>query len=109
MTSAKEVKREVYIPPEPSTNEADMFGAGISAGINFDKFDKIDVNVSSVDGTQIQPIKTFEASNLRDLLLENVTRSGYIKPTPIQKHAIPIIMAGRDLMGCAQTGKCSTL
>lgn len=55
------------------------------------------------------PIESFETSGLRPHLLENVVKSGYKKPTPIQKHAIPIIMNGRDLMGCAQTGSGKTV
>ena len=51
---------------------------------------------------------TFEGMGLRTLLLENVAKSGYKKPTPIQKHAIPIIKGKRDLMGCAQTGSGKT-
>jgi len=32
----------------------------------------------------------------------------YVKPTPVQRHAIPIFLAGRDLMVCAQTGSGKT-
>ncbi len=55
-----------------------------------------------------KPISAFADANLRSLLLENVEKSGYRKPTPIQKHAISCILAKRDLMGCAQTGSGKT-
>ena len=44
----------------------------------------------------------------RQILLDNVRRSGYSRPTPVQKYAIPSILAGRDLMACAQTGSGKT-
>ena len=37
--------QERYIPPEPSNDEATIFGGGISCGINFDKYDNIRVKV----------------------------------------------------------------
>lgn len=76
-----------------------MFGNAISAGINFDQFDKIEVRISGKDADGLKPLKTFNDSGLREFLLNNIKKSGYSKPTPIQKHAIPIIMAKRDLMG----------
>lgn len=41
-----EKAKEFYIPPEPSNDESEIFGQGISSGINFSKYDKIPVNVS---------------------------------------------------------------
>lgn len=79
-----------------------MFGTAISAGINFDAFDKIEVKVTGLK--DMNPILSFEESGLREFLKDNVKRSGYKKPTPVQRYAIPVIMSGRDLMGCAQTG-----
>lgn len=38
--------REFYIPPEPTENEEEIFGSGITSGINFSKYDSIPVKVS---------------------------------------------------------------
>lgn len=98
--------RENYIPPEPSSDEAVVFGSGITSGINFDKYFNIRVKVT---GENVPPpIDNFEHSGLRKLLLDNILKSHYDKPTPVQKHAIPIVLAGRDLMACAQTGSGKT-
>jgi len=102
----EEKKREVYIPVE--TTEEELFASSISAGINFDNFDKIEIHVTGKGSDDFDQINTFEEAELRDFLLNNVKKSGYKKPTPIQKRAIPIIMGKRDLMGCAQTGSGKT-
>jgi len=99
------VKREIYVPP-PEASEDSLFELGIACGINFEKFDKIPVKVSGENAPS--PIPTFESMGLREHLLGNIKKSGYLKPTPIQKTAIPCIMANRDLMGCAQTGSGKT-
>src|SRR6185503_17316639 len=41
-------------------------------------------------------------------LLEAVRDMGYTRPTPIQAEAIPVVLAGRDLIGCASTGTGKT-
>ena len=50
----------------------------------------------------------FREAQLDPLLIENIDLAGYTKPTPVQKYAIPIAMAGRDIMACAQTGSGKT-
>lgn len=54
-------------------------------------------------------INDFGSSGLRPLILENVKKSGYTVPTPIQKNSIPVIKEKRDLMACAQTGSGKTV
>jgi len=99
-------KREVYIPPEQPNDEDSLFGNDVTMGINFDKYDDIDVKVSGENVPK--PIQTFNESGLKSILVENIKKSGYKRPTPVQKYAIPIIMDGRDLMACAQTGSGKT-
>ena len=51
---------------------------------------------------------TFEELNLSAPVLRAVREAGYTVPSPIQAAAIPPVLAGRDLMGCAQTGTGKT-
>lgn len=50
----------------------------------------------------------FEDLNLLKNIHQALTEEGYENPTPIQEQAIPIIMEGSDLVGCAQTGTGKT-
>jgi ATP-dependent RNA helicase RhlE len=51
---------------------------------------------------------SFQSLNLIQPILDSLKEEGYSVPTPIQQEAIPIIMQGNDLMGCAQTGTGKT-
>ena len=53
-------------------------------------------------------IPAFAALGLEGKLLAGVAAMGYVDPTPIQEHAIPRVLAGRDVVGCAQTGTGKT-
>ena len=50
----------------------------------------------------------FENLNLIQPLLNAVNKKGYLNPTPIQEKAIPTILQGKDIFGCAQTGTGKT-
>ena len=50
----------------------------------------------------------FSKLGLSPQVIEGVTAAGYAEPTAIQLRAIPLVMAGRDLIGCAQTGTGKT-
>lgn len=50
----------------------------------------------------------FEQLNLITPILTALKEENYTTPTPIQQKAIPIILMGRDLLGCAQTGTGKT-
>jgi len=51
---------------------------------------------------------TFTDLGLGPDVLRAVADAGYVEPTPIQRQAIPIILMGRDVLGCAQTGTGKT-
>ena len=51
---------------------------------------------------------TFNELNLSASLLRAIAEAGYETPSPIQAKAIPPVLEGRDLMGCAQTGTGKT-
>ncbi|GAB0496490.1 hypothetical protein MMPV_007802 [Pyropia vietnamensis] len=83
----------------------DMFN-GMNTGINFDKYDDIPVEMtgSNCPGA----VESFEKSGLHPRVMENIKMAKYTKPTPVQKNAVGVILAGRDLMACAQTGSGKT-
>ena len=54
------------------------------------------------------PSDTFSALGLTEPLLRALAREGFVEPTPIQASAIPHLLAGRDLLGIAQTGTGKT-
>ncbi|XP_017058487.1 ATP-dependent RNA helicase bel isoform X1 [Drosophila ficusphila] len=91
--------------PRDERLEVELFGVG-NTGINFDKYEDIPVEAT---GQNVPPnITSFDDVQLTEIIRNNVALARYDKPTPVQKHAIPIIINGRDLMACAQTGSGKT-
>ncbi|KAL4608802.1 putative ATP-dependent RNA helicase an3 isoform X5, partial [Arapaima gigas] len=85
--------------------ERELF-SGSNTGINFEKYDDIPVEAT---GTSCPPhIESFHDVDMGEIIMGNITLSRYTRPTPVQKHAIPIIKSKRDLMACAQTGSGKT-
>ena len=50
----------------------------------------------------------FQQMAIIEPILRALAKEGYTNPTLIQQQAIPEILAGRDLLGCAQTGTGKT-
>ncbi len=53
-------------------------------------------------------MRTFDSLGLPELLHRGIREAGYTTPTPIQAQAIPSVLEGHDLIGCAQTGTGKT-
>ena len=51
---------------------------------------------------------TFKEIGIIDPILKALDAQGYTHPTPIQEQSIPILLKGKDLLGCAQTGTGKT-
>ncbi|GGG01545.1 DEAD/DEAH box helicase [Paenibacillus abyssi] len=51
---------------------------------------------------------TFNDLNITPAILKALQKENYTAPTPIQEQAIPAVLAGKDLFGCAQTGTGKT-
>ncbi|OKL64642.1 ATP-dependent RNA helicase ded1 [Talaromyces atroroseus] len=92
------VERELFgVPNDPSKQQT---------GINFANYDDIPVEASGHNVPE--PVNAFTNPPLDDHLISNIALARYTTPTPVQKYSIPIVMNGRDLMACAQTGSGKT-
>lgn len=101
-----------HIPgPANQRLERELFGVPndptkLQTGINFANYDDIPVEASGHDVPE--PVLQFTNPPLDDHLISNIKLASYKTPTPVQKYSIPIVMGGRDLMACAQTGSGKT-
>uniref|UniRef100_A0A803V8D7 RNA helicase n=1 Tax=Ficedula albicollis TaxID=59894 RepID=A0A803V8D7_FICAL len=90
-------------PLPPSERLEQELFSGSNTGINFEKYDDIPVEAT---GSNCPPhIESFSDVDMGEIIMGNIELTRYTRPTPVQKHAIPIIKEKRDLMACAQTGK----
>jgi len=96
---------ELFGKPPEKVAEGEISTSSTS-GINFDKYDDIPVEATGDDIPK--SIKSFSEMKLTEIILNNISLTRYTKPTPVQKYALPFIMAKRDLMACAQTGSGKT-
>lgn len=59
----------------------------------------------SVQGSNVpKPMTSFQSSSLPSVLIKEITKVGFERPTSIQAQALPIALSGRDLIGLAKTG-----
>ncbi|KIO29904.1 hypothetical protein M407DRAFT_69868 [Tulasnella calospora MUT 4182] len=84
----------------------DADGKAQTAGINFDKYEDIPIEVTGKNVPD--PVQEFTNPPLHAYLLDNIKLARYTTPTPVQRYSIPIVAQGGDLMACAQTGSGKT-
>eukprot|EP00747_Dinoflagellata_sp_TGD_P165695 gnl/TRDRNA2_/TRDRNA2_187356_c0_seq1.p1 gnl/TRDRNA2_/TRDRNA2_187356_c0~~gnl/TRDRNA2_/TRDRNA2_187356_c0_seq1.p1 ORF type:complete len:591 (+),score=100.50 gnl/TRDRNA2_/TRDRNA2_187356_c0_seq1:163-1935(+) len=105
--------RHLYQTRQDTLTELEVFGepraeSDKGGGVDFDKYDKIPVQVTGEGHEDFKPIDSFVQASLNKALQWNLDRCGYKRPTPVQKYSIPIVTGGRDCMACAQTGSGKT-
>ncbi|WZY87639.1 DEAD-box ATP-dependent RNA helicase 11 isoform X1 [Brassica rapa] len=92
-----------------SDREVNPFGDDAdqeNTSIDFDDYEDTPIETSGEDVPP--PVHAFADIELGEALNLNIKRCKYVTPTPVQRHAIPILLAERDLMACAQTGSGKT-
>ena len=66
------------------------------------------ISHKSLNNYQTKIILKFSDFNLQHEVIEGIEAMGFENPTPVQEQAIPLIMQGNDVIGCAQTGTGKT-
>lgn len=100
-------KKPVTYEP-PVISEEDLFQNLMKTGVEFDRYENAPVKIDGQSSDKDLEIADFSEADLHETILHNIQKLEYKKPTPIQKHAVPLILAGKDLLGCAQTGSGKT-
>ena len=101
-----ERESDPFAQDDARKKEVDAMFSQENTGINFDAYE--DIPVEATGENVPDPISSFEDVELGAEIAANVRRCKYTKPTPVQRYSIPIGLAGRDLMACAQTGSGKT-
>nr|POE54685.1 dead-box atp-dependent rna helicase 20 [Quercus suber] len=64
----------------------------------------------TVEGLDVpKPVKSFRDVGFPDYVIQEITKAGFVEPTPIQAQGWPMALRGRDLIGIAETGSGKTL
>ena len=98
----------------PLAGARELFGQQ-STGINFAQYEKIPVTrgKGTPSNKEIAPLQSFRDVNgvpaWLKATLTGKDRLNYNTPTPIQKHTIPLALAGHDVVATAQTGSGKTV
>ncbi|EAU88461.1 pre-mRNA-splicing ATP-dependent RNA helicase PRP28 [Coprinopsis cinerea okayama7 len=67
-----------------------------------------DFSISARGGNIPHPLRSWEESDIPQVILDCIERIGYKEPSPIQRQAIPIGLQNRDVIGIAETGSGKT-
>ena len=111
-TAPAEPAAATDVSPEPEAPEAPMAleseAVPVEAATAEEPTGSEDEDEEDVAEEDTTPRVTFADLGLSEPIVRAVAEAGYVTPTPIQEAAIPIVLMGRDVLGCAQTGTGKT-
>ncbi len=100
-------REEPSDPDTPLAESLDMTGLGMHVGGAVSSTDPAaEAEAATTPLAEVLP--PFTELGLSEPILRAVAEMGYRHPTPIQAQAIPVVLAGRDVLGVAQTGTGKT-
>jgi len=91
----------------PSSSIATSSSSGLAAETSIKQVEKVKEDTSLTSTVPGDPV-TFGDLGLAEWAVQTCKELGMRKPTPVQAHCIPQILAGRDVLGLAQTGSGKT-
>lgn len=91
----------------PHTEVSSTTGKGVSEVESFESANPIPKSLVNGDLSD-NGGESFDALGLCDWIQGACSAMGFKHPTPVQKHCIPAILAGKDVLGCAETGSGKT-
>ncbi|KAJ3448613.1 dead-box atp-dependent RNA helicase 37-like isoform x1 [Anaeramoeba flamelloides] len=99
LESIKKLEKQ-RVQDEEKGNIASLF-------VDLDAYDEVSVEIT---GDKIpEPMSNFYDLDIGEIVYQNVKEARFGRPTPVQKHSFSVIMNGRDLMACAETGSGKTV
>ncbi|KAI8590310.1 P-loop containing nucleoside triphosphate hydrolase protein [Geranomyces variabilis] len=94
--------------PRDARLEKALFSEKITEGINFALYDEVPCEIDGDLDADFQPLEEFDAGLHQGLRWVIKELASYKTPTPVQRYALPLIYAGRDVLASAQTGSGKT-
>ncbi|KRY23738.1 ATP-dependent RNA helicase DED1 [Trichinella patagoniensis] len=67
------------------------------------------VKVELIGENLPEPVAEFQCMGFHGKIMNNLEKLGFQVPTAVQKYSIPLVLAGRDVMTCAETGSGKTV
>jgi len=100
-----------YVPDYDAADDDNLYDETCKKGSEYEAYEKININCTGYDSKdKFAGVKNWADIKDLDAELHDTLKKkmGWKKPSPIQRYSVPLLLEGRDIMGCAQTGSGKT-